>query len=113
MKMVVIHLHSNKIISVFLILITLLLISSCNAKIVDDEKETVKYTVTYISFNDAITKEVNENEFAENIRLEKYGFEFIDWYLDEEYNNVFDFNTPIIDNITLYAKWEILYGPLI
>ena len=30
---------------------------------------------------------------------------FAGWFLDDTYQNEFDFNTPITDNITLYAKW--------
>ena len=30
---------------------------------------------------------------------------FEGWYTDSEFNEKFDFNTPVIENITLYAKW--------
>ena len=33
------------------------------------------------------------------------GGEFAGWYTDETLNNKFNFNTPIGENITLYAKW--------
>ena len=33
------------------------------------------------------------------------GGDFAGWYTDETLNNEFNFNTPINDNITLYAKW--------
>ena len=36
----------------------------------------------------------------------KGGHEFAGWYIDETLNDAFDFNTPITDNITLFAKWE-------
>lgn len=32
---------------------------------------------------------------------------FKGWYADEDLNNLFDFDTQIEDNITLYAKWEL------
>lgn len=35
----------------------------------------------------------------------KDGFAFIDWYTDNTLEQVFDFNTSITSNITLYAKW--------
>lgn len=38
----------------------------------------------------------------------KDGFVFVGWYMDETLNTVFDFNTPITENITLFAKWDIL-----
>jgi len=38
------------------------------------------------------------------------GYTFIDWYSDQLLNNVFDFNTLITQDTTLYAKWEqIMY----
>lgn len=36
----------------------------------------------------------------------KAGFKFAGWYIDEELREEFDFNRPITENITLYAKWE-------
>lgn len=35
----------------------------------------------------------------------KDGFAFDNWYTDNELTHVYDFNTPINGNITLYAKW--------
>ena len=32
-------------------------------------------------------------------------YTFIGWYTDADFTTSFDFTTPIIDNITLYAKW--------
>jgi len=34
------------------------------------------------------------------------GYIFINWYSDQLLNNVFDFNTLITQDTTLYAKWE-------
>ncbi|WP_353092719.1 InlB B-repeat-containing protein [Tissierella praeacuta] len=36
----------------------------------------------------------------------KEGYKFIDWYIDEALENVFNFDTAISDDITLYAKWK-------
>ena len=33
------------------------------------------------------------------------GFVFDDWYTDEALTHVYDFNTLVTQNITLYAKW--------
>lgn len=35
----------------------------------------------------------------------KDGYIFDGWYIDSTFNNKYDFNTIINDNITLYAKW--------
>lgn len=33
-------------------------------------------------------------------------YTFAGWYSDSNFNNLFDFNTPINDNLILYAKWN-------
>ncbi|MGE6667117.1 InlB B-repeat-containing protein [Paenibacillus xylanexedens] len=37
------------------------------------------------------------------------GYTFIGWYSDEDLTNVYHFETPVTTNITLYAKWKVLY----
>ena len=34
------------------------------------------------------------------------GYKFIDWYEEPECENVYDFETPITESKTLYARWE-------
>ncbi|MBE6727869.1 MAG: hypothetical protein E7562_04385 [Ruminococcaceae bacterium] len=47
----------------------------------------------------------NQNVVAP-IEPEKEGYYFGGWYTDKSFKDLFDFNnTPIINNITLYAKW--------
>ena len=36
-----------------------------------------------------------------------FGYEFGGWYTEKECTNKFNFNTPITENITLYAKWTV------
>ncbi|MGI6701866.1 MAG: InlB B-repeat-containing protein [Christensenellales bacterium] len=38
---------------------------------------------------------------------EKRGHTFIDWYIDDEFSEIYDFNTPLTGNITLYAKYSV------
>lgn len=37
------------------------------------------------------------------------GYTFIGWYSDEDLTNAYHFETPVTTNITLYAKWKVLY----
>ena len=37
------------------------------------------------------------------------GYIFVDWYGDAGLATVYDFSTPVTDNITLYAKWNATY----
>lgn len=38
---------------------------------------------------------------------EKLGCEFVGWYTDKGFTHAFDFDTPITEDITLYAKWKV------
>lgn len=40
------------------------------------------------------------------LEVEKNGYTFEGWFLDEEFTNEFDTNIILTDNITIYAKWE-------
>ena len=37
---------------------------------------------------------------------ERKGYTFEGWFTDKEFTKEFDINEPIVNNITLYAKWE-------
>ena len=69
--------------------------------------EINKYTVTFNDENRITTKEVNYNAKVEPvINQGKIGYTFKYWSKEkggEEYN----FNTPVTENITLYAVYEI------
>ncbi len=69
------------------------------------EETATTYTVTYIDGAETLyTKKVVENGKAENIAIFKEGYTFKGWLLDDA---AFDFATPITENITLTADWEI------
>ena len=36
----------------------------------------------------------------------KKGYVFLDWYSDEECTQAYDFDTPVTDNMKIYAGWE-------
>ncbi|WP_340028035.1 InlB B-repeat-containing protein [Paenibacillus sp. FSL H7-0940] len=40
---------------------------------------------------------------------QREGYTFIGWYSDEDLTNAYHFETPVTTNITLYAKWKVLY----
>lgn len=39
---------------------------------------------------------------------EKLGSEFVGWYTDKGFTDAFDFETPVTEDITLYAKWKVI-----
>ncbi len=73
------------------------------------DKEPEKHTIT---FNTNGGSNIPPTEVEEGQKLTKptdptrEGYNFIGWYSDEGLTEEFDFNTEIIENITLYAKWE-------
>lgn len=46
-------------------------------------------------------------KIEEPSRPSRGGYIFKGWYENETLTKAFDFNTPIVENITLYAKWSI------
>lgn len=80
-----------------------------NIKVKDKIVEKQKYTIT---FNTNGGNNIPPTEIEEGQKLTKptdpirEGYKFIGWYSDEDLTEEFDFNTPITENITLYAKWE-------
>ena len=69
----------------------------------------VVYTITFNS-NDGssvASQDVNAGEKLEEPTPAptKAGFTFDGWYEDSTFSKKFDFNTPITDSMTLYAKW--------
>lgn len=61
------------------------------------------FTVTLIDGESTKIIKVIENDTIEEIVLNKEGYTFLGWYLN---NQKFDFNSKINDNITLVAKYE-------
>ena len=69
----------------------------------------VVYTITFNS-NDGTSVESQNVNAGEKLTEPtpaptKEGFTFDGWYEDSTFSKKFDFNTPITDNMTLYAKW--------
>ena len=72
------------------------------------EKET--YLVKFDSCGGSHVSSISvqaDDLLQEPTQPTKEGYVFIGWYLDQEYNNEFKFDTyKITNDITLYAKWE-------
>ena len=70
----------------------------------------VVYTITFNS-NDGTAVESQNVNAGEKLTEPtpaptREGFTFDGWYEDSTFSNKFDFNTPITDSMTLYAKWS-------
>lgn len=72
------------------------------------EYEMKKYIIKYNSSggSDTANQTVNYKDKATKpAEPTKAGYTFGDWYIDEELTMPYDFNAPVTDDITLYAKW--------
>ncbi|KAK3582599.1 hypothetical protein CHS0354_024153 [Potamilus streckersoni] len=68
------------------------------------------YTVTFNSNSGSFVPNVTVNHGEKATKPADptlANYTFVGWYRDATLTNVFDFNTPITANITLYAKWTI------
>lgn len=65
------------------------------------------YSVTFNSNggNDVDSQTVNWGDCATSPTSEKTGYNLEGWYTDSALTNKFNFDTPIKQNYTLYAKW--------
>jgi uncharacterized repeat protein (TIGR02543 family) len=73
------------------------------------------YTVTFNANggNTPASQNVEEGGYAARPGdPEKAGFGFDNWYSDSELTTVYNFNTPVTGDITLYAKWVELISDI-
>ena len=66
------------------------------------------YTVEYNSVGgSAVTSEVVDagEKATEPVAPTKEGYTFDGWYKEAQYLNEWDFDDPVTENLTLYAKW--------
>jgi uncharacterized repeat protein (TIGR02543 family) len=77
-------------------------------------KTYAKVNEFVVTFNSNGGTEIEKQYVAYNGKAEipavpqKEGYIFENWYKDEELTQVFDFNTPITSDITLYAKYTAI-----
>ena len=77
--------------------------------IVKDKEEKQKYTVNFDTSDGGSipAQEVEEGKKATRPQNPiRNGYGFAGWYKDEELTREFNFDTPITESLTLYAKWE-------
>ena len=69
------------------------------ATFVDGDSKEVLITVDNVEYNTTLSVPITPS---------KAGYSFINWYADENFENVFNFNQPIKKDTTIYAKFEII-----
>ena len=89
--------------SLFFIVLFLIFITSCRIK--NDETKYI------INFDSVGGSEVNSVEVIEGNTILKpenptrFGYEFENWYCDINYVNIYEFDKPVMSDMTLYANW--------
>ncbi|MEM3828299.1 MAG: stalk domain-containing protein [Conexivisphaerales archaeon] len=69
-------------------------------------KKVNYYTVSFDTGSEVVKKEVKEGSLVEKIEDPKQEYYvFSGWYKDKDFKEPFDFETPIREDIILYAKW--------
>ena len=67
------------------------------------------YIVTFDSNGGSnVTSQTVENGKTATIPQDptRSGYEFLGWFTDEDFNEVYRFTTPVTEDITIYAKWK-------
>lgn len=82
------------------------------AKAQEKEKHTINFNTN--GGNNISSQIVEEgNKATKPSNPNRTGYKFINWYTDSSLSNIFNFNTVIAENITLYAKWEVVTSPVV
>ena len=71
--------------------------------------KSATYTVTFISDNSTTNMIIDSGRTCAIPDITNDGYSLEGWYLNDE---KFDFSTPITEDITLVAKWELKYLPI-
>lgn len=90
--------NRNRILVLILFAVFMLLVNTgCKKK---------TYQVTFMDEENVVTiVNVTKGELIENYEIKKNNYQFLGWFENE---TLFDFNTPITDNLILNAKWELI-----
>lgn len=84
-------------------IVSLFLVTSCT---IDDPK-TEQFTVTFYDGESVIkTVKVEKGEKVTSWTPTKEGFTFVKWYGEPTLTHVFDFNTPIVSNTSVFAGFQ-------
>ncbi len=64
------------------------------------------HKITFDFVDDTVIEMIQEGlTIQQPIDPVRAGFIFVNWYADSAYNTLFDFDTPIMSDTTIYAKW--------
>lgn len=83
----------------FLFIIAFIFLSAC----------TTSYTVSYVTNTEEVIEAVNVDKGGklDLPSITKEGYDFKGWFKDSAFSTEFDEDVEIVEDLTLYAKWEI------
>ncbi len=79
---------------------------------VESPFDTTRHTITFESNGGTVVDPVKVKDgeaFSAPTAPTKYAFNFGGWYCNPELTDLYDFNTPVPYDFTLYAKWDEAY----
>lgn len=109
----------KKTILMFLSIILLISLPSCNKMEIDfdeilenrpqiiDEEKTPIYTISFQTNGGTKVEPIERNTLSFSPLTTKEGYNFAGWYLDSALTQEASFPITITENIVLYAKWDI------
>ncbi|WP_127137614.1 BspA family leucine-rich repeat surface protein [Flagellimonas oceanensis] len=95
----------------YVLSLALLCLFSCNSDDSDGGTPPITYTVSFDTGEGSTVEDQIVEEGGTAIRPEdptRDGYSFEGWYKDEALTTAFDFTTEVTEDLTLYAKWEII-----
>lgn len=105
----------KKVFFISLVILVAGIFVACNWNAKNQQTKNVYYNVYFVTSGSTAveTQQVKENEKAtepeDPVRTDgsknKY---FEGWYIDEDFSQRFDFETPVTKDLYLYAKWVII-----
>lgn len=102
------------LISIGLIILSFLSLVACNFNndsSSDDDTNEIKnkYVISFDTVGGTAISDITVIEGEKLVRPTdptKENAIFLDWYVDNGYDNLYDFDSPVYSSFTLYAKWE-------
>ncbi len=74
--------------------------------------EANKHTITFKCNGGSSIASINvlhDEKLSGDFATVRKGYKLVGWYIDKELTTEYDFNTPVTEDFTLYAKWEKQY----
>lgn len=89
-----------------IVICLLFMLMGCNP----EKEEIVGNKITFVTYSEKLNESVGAIDgemVTEPIDPTRDGYTFMGWFLDDSYGNIFDFNSSVYGDLSLYAYWQI------